>query len=251
MPTSKSFSECTNAEIVQLAQALQDGTITVNDLNWKVGDTRSVSLNSFTSYPSGSASTQAAQTAQLVILHKQSSGVCAGKQFTDNSVPSFIIGFKENVAKSYYHSSNNTYNSSLLKTVEDNIYNALPSDLKPAFKQFKAITAANNSATTASTFNRYMCSPAARELFGGSSASSAGEGTSYSVLCEYNALGSNAQFDYYKTTNNRKHSNLSTYWWERSPRYSGSDSACRVDSDGTAGDISVDYGYGVCPFGCI
>lgn len=254
VPTDKTFANATDAEFLQIAQALQAGTISVSDLSgWDVGATRSVSLGSFTSYPSGSAATQAAQTAQLVILHKKSNGVCAGKQFADGTIPSFIIGFKDNVAKSYYHGSSNKYESSLLFTVENNIYNALPTDIKSAFgKQFKAITGVYSGKTTR-TDNRNMCSPAARELFGGSDSASEGSATSYAIKAEHTALGSNAQFDYYKTdgNNRRKHTNLSNYWWERSPDYDYGGYACYVYSGGTANDGSVYNTFGLAPFGCI
>lgn len=252
------FADATDAEFLQIAQALQSGEISVEQLaGWDVGATRNVSLSSFATYSSSTSrtKTQAAQTAQLVILHKKSNGVCAGKQFTDGSIPSFIIGFKDNVCKTYWNPSDNKYQNSLCWKVEDNIYNALPTEYKQAFgKQFKAITgiwASSTSSMSTTTYNRNMCSPAERELFGNTAGY---DNDGYCIMKEYTALGSNAQFDYYKTTANRKHTNLSDYWWERSPdgNTDYSYGACRVDSDGTPSSGIVDYSVsGLAPFGCI
>ena len=241
------FAECTNAEFLQIAQALQSGEISVDDLatGWDVGATKSISLSSFVYYPSGSAMIRTAQTAKLVILHKQSNGVCAGKQFSDNSIPSFIIGFTDNLCgSSAYDDESNDYKNSLLWEVEDDIYDALPTEYKQAFgKQFKAITGVQSSKTTR-TDNRNMCSPAEAELFGT---------RKHCVQAEFNALTASAQFDYYKTTDNRKHTKYDTDWWERSPYYDDSGNACYINSNGAADRKGLSYAYGRCvsPFGCI
>lgn len=250
-PTIKTFSECTDVEFLAIAQALQDGTITTGDLPWNVGDTRNVSLGAFTSYPGGSATTQVVQTAQLVILHRGS----ANKQFTDGESVNFIIGFKDNVAYSYAISSSatdNNYSTSLLWQVEDNIYNALPSDIKRAFKQFKATTLISSTSQQVTTYSRYLSSPAVAEVF---------DEKGYCWSIEFDAFPSGSRFEYYKTLTNIAHStSKSDYWWMRSPSGGvGSPSdkkyVCQVDSS------SLDHlpntchigtsDAGISPFGCI
>lgn len=242
----KSFASATDAELKAMIQALDAGTITTSDLGWKAGDSRSVSLSSFTSYPSGSASTQAAQTATMVILNVGGKTFRGNGTSLDGQTVHYVVGFKDNVAKSYYHASSNVYANSLLKTVENNVYNALPSDVKACFKKFDVVT--GTSDTQNATTQQYFTSAAAKEIFGGSTASSSGSATSCSYKAEFNAL---SQFTYYATANNRKHSNLSTFWWERSPSYYDSGRACYVNSGGPAGSYGVYYDYGVSPFGCM
>lgn len=249
IPVIKNFSNYSNAEFKAIAQALQAGTITPSQLNWEVGDTRDVALSSFTTYPNGIATTQPSQTAQLVILAK------GGKQFTDNNDCSYIIGFKNCVAKTCYNTNGtNAYSNSTLRTVEDNIYNALPDDIKASFKQFKAVTGIYDGKSYG-TYVASMCSPAAREIFGGGRETE-GPDTQYSILDEFINLGSAAQFEYYTTPNNRTKKevgtdNLTTYYL-RSPDCTSGSMARFVLSDGTSlGHYEVDTTFGIAPYGCI
>ena len=248
------FADCTPAEFLQIAQGLQAGTISVSDLSgWDVGATKTVHLNAFNTYSSSTSSTtrQAAQDATLVILHKKSGDSCAGKQFSNGSVPSFIIGFKDNVCISHWNTEDNTYQNSLCWKVENNIYNALPTEYKQAFgKQFKAITgiwASTTGSQSTATYNRNMCSPAEAEVFG-----NLGDKC---IAKESKAIGNANQFDYYKTQANRKHTKYKSYWWERSPcgdTNMGSGLACAVSSDGSPNSYGVvANALGLAPFGCI
>lgn len=224
-PFDKSFSELTDIEVTQLAQALQSGEITSDSLNWSVGDSRSVTLTTY-----------GEQT--LVIYHKSGSGI----KFTDGTDVNFVIGFKECITNCNYGAGNN-YSDSTLKSIENSIYDALPSTLKPAFKQFNAYTAAHGYATSTTAYPVYMCSPAEKEVFGSEAL--------HAVYAESSKL---TQFDYYKTANNRKKTGGDNgSWWERSPYYNYGDRACYVGSDGAADGsyVSVYNNYGVSPFGCI
>lgn len=247
LPTDKTFNQLTDAELRQIIEALDAGTITTSNLNWKAGDSRSVSLGSFQTYSSStsSTSTQAAQTAQLVILNVGGKTFRGNGTSLDGQTCHYVVGFKDNVCKSYWGDEDNTYSSSLIKTVENNVYNALPTDVKTCFKKFDVITGTYSSSSTSggtnTTSQQYFTSPAEKEIFGY---------RTYSTTKEANAL---SQFTYYTTENNRKHSNLMSFWWERSPSYDNSLDACCVSSDGTANANSyVDgYTYGVSPFGCM
>lgn len=219
----KPFASATDAEIVAMAQALQDGTISVSDLGWSIGQERTITSGTYTNK-------------HLVIYHLGSAGI----KFTDGTDVHVVVGFKEVLKTSQYHGSSNAYGSSTLKTEENNIYKALPSTIKPAFKQFKAKTAENGNSSTVTGYDVYMSSPAEKEIFGS---------RSYSVSAEANVL---TQFDYFKTENNRiKQLNGSnSSWWGRSPSSGDTGDACRVVNNGGAGSFDVSFDRGVSPFGC-
>ena len=61
-----------------------------------------------------------------------------------------------------------------------------------------------------------------------------------------------AQYAYYSAGNSKvkyRHSSTGStaFWWERSPRYSGSYTFCRVNTNGAANLDSSDYSYGLAP----
>lgn len=139
------------------------------------------------------------------------------------------------------YGENNTYSTSTLKTEENNIYNALPSSIKPAFKQFKVKTAENGMSSTVIEYDVYMCSPAEKEVFGS---------RTYSVEAEANAL---TQFDYFKTANNRikQFNGTNKSWWERSPWPGNALNACYVNGSDPAYHNGTNIAMYVSPFGCI
>ena len=143
----------------------------------------------------------------------------------------------------------NGYGYSLGWSVEDNIYNALPTEYKQAFgKQFKTIVghwADSTESQSYVTWDRNMCSPAEAELFGK---------RTNCVQAEFDALTASAQFNYYRTTSHRKHTNLSDRWWQRSPSdntNSGQYVCCVNLSGSSVTTITHSYVYGLAPFGCI
>lgn len=155
-----------------------------------------------------------------------------------------IVGFKENVCKSYWGASDNVYANSLIKTVENNVYNALPASIKPIFKKFDVVTGVFSSGSTSggtnATTQQYFTSPAEKEIFGSRTNSTSNEA---------NAL---TQFTWFATAANRKHINISSSWWERSPSYNVNSTVCIVSSNGAAEREYYTYDvYGVAPFGCI
>lgn len=245
LPLDKSFSELTDKELLKIVTALDNNLITVDSLNWKVGDSRTVSLSSFQTYSDSTSSTttQSAQIAQLVIQN------IGGKTFNGNGTGldgqtcHYVVGFKDNVCKSLWGASKNRYLSSLIQPVENNVYNALPADVKACFKKFDVVIGVYNgyeSGGASEPIQQYFTSPAEKEIFGS---------RTYSTSREADAL---TQFTYYKTSANRKHTNIESYWWERSPNYASQNNACRVYSDGSAniGAVFSDV-YGISPFGCI
>ena len=246
------WSNGTDEEIVAMVEAADQGVINLSDY-WAVGDIRTVQLSATSA--TGVGESHAAQQVDLVLMHAGgytlNTAVASGR-----TKCSFVVGLKDSLAEAGYMNSSDTnsgsWNGSARRTWCNNVFrNAIPSTLRAIFKQFKTVTAQTYNGSTNQTSVDYFALPAAKEVFGGS-ASSAGSGTSYSNLTEFNAL---FQFDYYKTSSNRVKklgkTGSANRWWERSPSYNDSYGFCRVGSDGTADSSSASISYGLAPFGCI
>lgn len=224
----KSFASATDAELRTMVEALDAGYITTSDLNWKVGDFRSVSLSGY----SGSK--------QLVILNIGGKTFKGNGTSLDNTTCHYVVGFKDNVTvDTWSEGENYEYPSSTIKARENEIYNSLPSDVKACFKKFNVVTGQNyNNKTeggTNYTSQQYFTSPAEKEVFGS---------RTYSTTKEANAL---TQFTYYATADNRKHSSR---WWTRSIGAENYYCACGVDSTSSSA-IMTSMNCGVAPYGCM
>ena len=252
LPKIVSWANGTDAEIAAMVAAADAGDINLADY-WKVGDTRTVHLSAMSA--TGVGESHAEQDVELVLMHAGgydlNAAVASGR-----TKCSFVVGLKDSLAEAGYMNSSETnsgsWNGSARRTWCNNVFrNAIPSTLRAIFKQFKTVTAQTYNGSTNQTSVDYFALPAAKEVFGGS-ASSAGKGTSYSNLTEFNAL---FQFDYYKTSSNRVKklgkTGSANLWWERSPYYNFSYSFCYVYDDGTANYDIANSHIGLAPFGCI
>ena len=242
----------TDEEIVKMVQLADQGLINLSDY-WAVGDIRTVQLSAMSA--TGVGESHAAQQVDLVLMHAGgydlNAAVASGR-----TKCSFVVGLKDSLAeKGYLNSSatnNGSWNGSARRAWCNNVFrNAIPSTLSAIFKQFKTVTAQTYNGSTNQESVDYFALPAAKEVFGGS-ASSAGEGTGYSNLTEFNAL---FQFDYYKTASNRVKklgkTGIENGWWERSPYCKHASMFCRVLSGGRAGSDGANVSLGLAPFGCI
>ena len=238
----------TDAEIVAMVEAADQGLINLSDY-WAVGDTRTVQLSAMSA--TGVGESHAAQAVDLVLMH------AGGYELADGSTCNFVVGQKDCLAEEGYMNSTNTnsgsWEESARRTWCNDVYkNAIPSTLLPIFKQFKTITAETYDGTTLKTSLDYFALPAAKEIFGGDTASEAGSSTSYSNLTEFNSL---FQFDWYKTASNRIKklgiSGSADLWWERSPFCYSSNSFCRVGGGGDANSDLASNNRGLASFGCI
>lgn len=242
----------TDEEIVAMVEAADRGEINLSDY-WAVGDTRTVQLSAMSA--TGVGESHEAQEVDLVLMHaggyNLNEAVASGR-----TKCSFVVGLKDSLKEAGHMNSSDTNSGSwdgcARRTWCNNIFkNAIPSTLRPIFKQFKTITAETYNGSTNQESVDYFALPAAKEVFGGS-ATSAGSATSFSNLTEFNAL---FQFDYYKTTSNRVKkfgkTGAASSWWERSPSYSYSTDFCSVISGGTANHYYASSSYGLAPFGCI
>lgn len=237
----------TDEEIVKMVQLADQGLINLSDY-WAVGDIRTVQLSAMSA--TGVGESHAAQQVDLVLMH------AGGYELADGSTCNFVVGQKDALAEKGYMNSTGTnsgsWEGSARRTWCNSVYkNAIPSTLQPIFKQFKTVTAQTYNGSTNQESVDYFALPAAKEVFGGS-ASSAGEGTGYSNLTEFNAL---FQFDYYKTASNRVKklgkTGIENGWWERSPYYKRVSMFCRVLSGGGSGSDGATVILGLSPFGCI
>ena len=200
---------------------------------------------------SGVSGRQKEKDVEVGMMHK------GGYELADGSTCNFVVGQKDSLAEGGYMNSTNTssgsWDGSARRAWCNNEYkNAMPESLSPIFKQFKTITAETYNGTTLKTSLDYFALPAAKEIFGGDTATSAGGRTVDSNLTEFNAL---FQFDWYKTEANRiKNLDIfgdADFWWERSPHYSYSGYFCLVTSRGAPNYNLANITIGLAPFGCI
>ena len=247
-PSFVTWAGGTDEEIVKMVKLADAGLINLSDY-WAVGDTRTVHLSAMSA--TGVGESHAEQDVELVLMHE------GGYELADGSTCNFVVGQKDLLAEKGYMNATDTnsgsWEESARRTWCNSVYkNAIPNTLQPIFKQFKTITAETYNGTTLKTSLDYFALPAAKEIFGGDTASSAGSATSYSNLTEFNAL---FQFDWYKTADNRIKklgiSGSARDWWERSPFYNGSGNFCSVRSGGNAINDNANFKNGLALFGCI
>lgn len=239
-----SWSDGTDIQITKIAQALRNGTISAEDLDWEVGQERTVRLSAINSNTFGN---HVAQIQTLVILHK------GGKLLESGQECSFVIGLKNCLAngdrlEEFGMNSSRTNSGGWDECRmrpgcnEDFIY-MLPEELRPAFAKFQNITADGSGNTTKISIDLFAL-PAEKEVLGDNQyASSTAEADLF-------------QFDYYATSANiiKKAGNNgnASVWWTRSSAYNKTDGFCRIDENGK----ETDYSYanttrGIAPFGCI
>lgn len=226
----------TDTEIANMVEAADEGIISLSDY-WTVGDSRSVSLSAMPA--KGVGESHSAQTADFVLMNK------GGKTLASGSTCSFVVGMKNCLATTGYMNSSDTnsggWNSCKRRTWCNSVfYDAIPSTLRPIFKQFENVTASGTSTST-TTSTDYFALPSEKEVFGSV------------TYANSTAESSNSQFAWYKTSSNRvkKVNGSATHWWERSPSSGSSGIFCRVISDGSAYINSASSTNGISPFGCI
>ena len=231
----------TDTEIANMVAAADAGVITLSDY-WEVGQTRSVSLSAMSA--TGVGESHAAQTVELVLMDT----TCTGFTITGTSKkPSFIVGMKNCLNETGYMNSSydntNGWSGCARRTWCNSVfYNAIPSTLRPIFKQFtwKQGSGGGASSGLLST-NDYFALPPEKAIFGSRSYSFSDEADLYS------------NWEWYQTSTNRKKTvnNSASIWWECSPFSGGSGRFCGVNSDGAASYYSAGYTDGLAPFGCI
>ena len=241
-----SWSTGTDEQIVAMIEAADDGSIDLyDDAGWRVGDERQITLSAMSA--TGVGESHVSQTVTFVLMNR------GGKTLADGTTEcNFIVGMKNMLANGttreggYMNSSDTNsggWEACARRTWCNNVFReAIPSTIRPIFKQHLNITA-NGSGSTTATSTDYFALPSEKEIFGSIS------------YANSTAEASNTQFEWYQTAANRikkaGNSGSADNWWERSP-YSGySGRFCFVDSNGYANINYASYGYGLAPFGCI
>ena len=234
------WSTGTDEEIVEALEKHYAGEIDLHDY-WAVGDARQVTI-------SGSSSLEPLweQTVTYVLSN------VGGKYLSDGITECcFQVDQVDCLSEEGYiknsSSTSGGWKSSARRTWCNNDYkNAIPSTLRSIFKEFINQSGAANGTTSWSGVENTTDTFALRaevEIFGSTTYSVSGEGS---------------QITWYTTSSNRikKVNNISSAWWERSPRRN--DSFCMVFNTGEAGSSVIydDWGsgaiyHGIAPFGVI
>lgn len=257
----KTFAASTDAEIANMVALADAGEIDLEtDCGWTVGQEHSVSLNAIAAsgtYDGVSWSvgeSQSAQTVTFVLMHKGLYELVNPVLDTDKQTRntcSFIVGMKDCLETRDYINSTDTNTGSWNGCARRNWCNggfrgAIPADLRPAFKQFKTITAETYYGSTNQTSNDYFALAALKEVLGGSA-------TDYCNAYEASAL---TQFTYYTTSSNipKKIEGSNAVYWNRGPAKSDATRFCRTGngSGWTNPDaLGASYALGLSPFGCL
>ena len=231
-----SWASGTDEQIAAMVAAADAGQIDLSDY-WSEGDTRTVSLSSMSA--TGVGESHAAQSVQFVLSDPGHFTLASGKPCN------FVVNMKDCLKETGYMNSSNTnsggWNGCARRTWCNNVFrNAIPSGLRPAFKQFKT-KAATGTGTASTTSTDWFALPSEMEVFG------------RVTYANSSAESGNTQLNYYKASSNRvkKVNGSADWWWERSPRSSVSARFCLVYGDGSAHFSHASGGYGLSPFGCI
>ena len=250
-----------DAEIVAMVQAADAGSIDLTEY-WSVGQERSVSLsamnasgtNDYGSWSVGES--HVAQTVTMVLMdtgHYTLKTAVKDKTGANRTTCSFVVGQKNVLANGttleggYMNSSNintGSWNSCKRRTWCNVAYRAaIPSTLRPAFKQFEVKTIATYNGSTMQSADDYFALFAEKEIFGSATYSNSTEASNLSQIT-YHATSANR-------IRNVGNTSSESYWWERSPRYDGSNRFCYVNSGGSASSNTASTTRGLAPFGCI
>lgn len=231
------WSTGTDEQIAAMVAAADAGEIVLSDY-WSAGDTRTVHLSAMAA-SSGTGETHPAQDVQFVLTDPGHYTLANGKPCN------FVVLQKESLneagAMNAQATNSGGWNSCPRRTWCNSVYrDAIPSNLRPIFKQFKVHTA-DGTGSTAVESTDWFSLFSEKEIFGS---------TTYA---NGSAESQNTQLDYYKTSGNRiKRVNGSALsWWERSPASEFSKRFCHVAPNGAAKQNDANSTRGLAPFGCI
>lgn len=219
-----SWANGTYSQIAAMLDAHYEGRINITNF-WNVGDSRTITLDAIPANDSTGA--MAAQTAQLVLLNAGGKTLVTAEHGV--STCAFVIGFKNCLSgKGKFNPSYSNYiNSYMRQFLNNELYIALPSDLKTITKAFiNSTTNADYSNVKSLVDTEDLVSLAgATEVFGypNDASSLAGEGS---------------QFTYYTTPANRIKSiaGSASAWWTRSSYNSVRDALVLSNNSLTYGD---------------
>lgn len=235
------WSSGTDEQITAIINALDSDFLTIEDINWKVGDIRTVTIGAMEAVDA--SETHAEQQITRVLGHI---GAPNGIRRVDGGDIHFIVlqgcalaemgainstqtgGWKECSRRAW---CNNTY------------YNAIPNVERSWYKKMITTSAVAANKTDIQETEEWFSLPAEKELTGIQR---------NSVSNEFNAL---THFSYYNDINNRRikrgingEANIT---FTRSQNASYDHAFCVVNKDGSNGSDRKDNPNGIAPFGCI
>lgn len=193
---------------------------------WKVGDEKNISVNG--------------ETLTLVIVGFGHDDLAGGGK------AGITFGLKHLMKDQRQMNSSNTNSggfpgSAMYSWLQNTLLKQLPSDLQAVLKSVNKKTSKGSASSTINTNAMKLFLFSEIEIFGTTTYSASGEG---------------AQYPYFATAGNRiKHlangTGSANWWWERSPRASGSDGFCCVGSSGDANRNGASGSDGVCFGFCV
>ena len=273
------WQDGTDEQIIAMIDAYYNGGLTLDQIKdvWAIGDKRSISLSAMGA--TGVSESHHADSYEFVIIDfdhdllvEPINGITKAlitiqqdrmlyKNTTDSSYSSGYPSAEDEGGYMNSTNVNNTgWNGCARRTWCNSVYyNALPQYIQDSIKQvYKSTAHCGNTLSPTWVANTDKCFLLSEmEIFGsaaysvetGSNAThyiNSTSGTSITMPAggtKYNIFSSTS--DRYKLPT--YNSNLSGFWWERSPRSSASNGFCSVGSGGSAGYAGASYAFGLVP----
>lgn len=243
LPTIVSWSSGSDAEIVAMVQAADNGAINLSDY-WSVNDERQMVLSSISA--TGGWEAHASQTVTFVLMDTNKYTLTTPTT-SGRTTCSFAVGMKNSLAETGKTTASAWNNSGRRGWLNSSFLNAIPSTIVSIFKQFKTPSINSYRGSTIIYTDDYFALWAEKEMSGK---------RTYSNNNEANALSAIA---YYTTSSNRIKKNggndstqsSGNWWWLRSLSYNSSSKICSVITNGQNGEYDATNSGGISPFGCI
>lgn len=247
LPKIVTFNGGTDAEIVAMVEAADNGLINLADY-WSVGDERNIT----TSYISSQYNMEyePSQTLKFVLMDTNKKTLVTPTP-SGRTTCSFILGVKDcmsNKGKIQPVASSQTGENiggwdacDRRKWCNDSFYYAIPSTIRPIFKQFYNATSIGNSSSTIKNSADYFALASEIEIVCNQVYSKSGEG---SPIARYQTVANRWKYI----------SGTEVNHWERSPFGNGSREYCAINTNhnnGGANAAGAFTQYGISPYGVI
>lgn len=194
---------------------------------WNVGDTKDITVSGET------------LTVEIVGFNHDDKADGSGKA-------GITFGLKNLMANTRQMNSSNTNSggftgSAMYTWLQGTLLNSLPTDLKAVLKEVNKKTSAGSQSSTINTNAMKIFLFSEVEIFGSVAYSKSGEGSQYSRFAT-----ASSRIKYLSNG-----TGAASYWWERSPGASNSNTFCYVGSGGSAHYYYASYSGGVCFGFCV